>query len=158
MVSLQVHRTGWPMSGVHVTKSCHVKISFFMIDVVTHERISPDLFLKSNQRPAKYFILTPQCAVWLRAMACTLWSLTQWCDAHCGVWPHRGMYIVHCTTMDFFKLLTTVLDREVWLCGRNPIIQRKFNRIRKYFSLFIRAKMFSKNDKIEVENLVTHSL
>ena len=107
-----------------------------------------------------FFILTPQCAVWLRAMACTLWSLTQWCDAHCGVWPHRGMYIVqvHCTTMDFLKLLTTALDREVWLCGRNPIIQRKFNRIRKYFSLFIRAKMFSKNDKIEVENLVTHSL
>ena len=47
---------------------------FFMIEMFTPKRISPDCPFKSSQRPPKFSILTPQC------------------DAHCGAWL-RGIIL-----------------------------------------------------------------
>ena len=48
------------------------------VEVFTPTRISPDCPFKSNQRPAKFLILTPRCAVWPR-------SFTPRYDVHRGV-------------------------------------------------------------------------
>ena len=71
-------------------------------------------------------------AVW-----CTLQSLmrnwghlTPWCDVHRGAWLSDMMH-------------TEVLDSAVWCTPRSflriRIYQRNRNRIRKYFSMFIRG-------------------
>ena len=80
---------------------------FFMIDVFTPKRISPDCPFKNNQRLTENLILTLGCAVWLRSVMHTaeldsaLWCtplsffrnfdhLTPRCDAHCEAWLCGG--------------------------------------------------------------------
>ena len=79
-----------------------------MIDVFTSKRISPECPLKSNQRPSKFSILTPWCAVWLHgvihtgeldsAVGCTLRSLTPRYEAHSWNIPFKVLFIAFRTT------------------------------------------------------------
>ena len=73
--------------------------SFFVSD------LSDSLTLLSNQRAAKFSILTLRCAVWLTreldsAVWCTPQSLTLQYDENCGVWLH-GVH--HPAESDYFE-------------------------------------------------------
>ena len=122
----------------------------------TPKRISPDCPFKRNERQA------PRCAVW-----CTPRSLSPQCEAHrrswfgsvkhtaefvkeiwstwlCGVMHTAEIdYPVRCTPQSFFYNLWS-LDSAVWctpwsFLKISTISQRNWNRLGKYFSLFIRV-------------------
>ena len=93
-----VHDTVPRSKTVRFSKATFILQFFsFMIDVFP-KMISPDCPFKSNQRPSKVQILTPQCvhtmdldsAVW-----CIPWSLTLWYDAYLHILELD--YAVSCT-------------------------------------------------------------
>ena len=127
--------------------------------------------LKSNQRQEKISILSPRCS-----------NLSLVCVAHCGDHLRSGLRTREiisavCCTLHIWSP-RYVGDGWDDLCGMlhtaeivlavcctlriqlyDRISQRNRNRIRKYFSLIIRGSDgFQSWKKLEVENLVTHSL
>ena len=62
------------------------------LDVFTHKSFLPDCLFKSNSRTAKFSILAPLCAFWLRVWMLPR-SLTLRCHSHRGVKKNRLLYL-----------------------------------------------------------------
>ena len=135
-------------------------------------------------RPTKISILTPQCAVWLRGVmhnaeldstvGCTPQSLTPPWDAHCGLCYRGVMHTeeldlavgctpqddAHCGAWPLGMMHTAESDSAVgctlWSFLKIRISWQNLNRIWKYVYLGSRWVRIMK--KMEVENIVTHSL
>ena len=126
---------------------------FFMIYVFTPKRINPDCSFKSNQKQVKISILTPRCAICLHgvfhtdeiisvcpeiisAIFCTSRSVLPSAEmiSAVGCTPQRSSPWV-LQTVEIVSAVCCTPQRQ--FCDR--ISRRNQNRIRKYFSLFIRG-------------------
>ena len=135
---------------------------FFMIDVFSPKRISPDCLFKSNHRQVNISILFPWCAIYLRGMLhtaeiisaiwCTLRRSSMRCVAHrwdclCGL--HRD----HLRGMLHGMLHTAEIT--LW---SNIAVKSKPNSKIHTLGCLSGGRWVRIMKKIGGKNLVTHSL
>ena len=127
--------------------SSNIFLSWYTVAVLTKKKILSDYPFKSIQRPAKLSILTPR---WVSI-------LTPRCHSHSGVWLAGG--VIHIA--EFLEKFC-LLDSAESFPPRNSLKIWKFRRNRniilKYLTRLSGDQMDSNHKKIDVENLVTHSL
>ena len=96
-----------------LSKSKKFSSNIFFHDRSVHlKKDSHHCPFKSNQRPAKFSILTPLCAVWLCCMKHTAWpsSLTPRRDAHRGDYFENVCFYV----FEFVTSFNYVISKHVW--------------------------------------------
>ena len=99
-----------------------------MMDVFSHNRFLPVSSFKSDQRHAKFSILTPRCGFWLRSVDfdSAVWILTP----QCGFWLWTTAMGSPTTPRNSLKIHISLRDQ---------------NQILKYFNLFVRLRQMGSN-------------
>ena len=118
-MSVSLFSNSWRLSTTFYRKTSEVKkFSWTICDL--QYNFHCDIFRHHWKITiVKFWIKTDTCQATDSAVWCTPWSLTPRSDAHC-----ESDSTVWCTPWSFLK---------IWISRRN------WNRIRKYFSLFIRG-------------------